>query len=101
MITLASAKTYLRVDGTAEDALIAGLVTASEAYLQSAVSGYSTLYAGDAAFASTADAVRNAYIAEAYRNRDAMNDGRPNDRHFSYMFFSQVTQLQNWTVTTP
>lgn len=101
MITLADAKTYLRVDGTAEDSLIAGFVTASESYLQGAVSGYSTLYAGDATFASTADMVRYAYIAEAYRNRDAMNDGRPNDRHFSYMFFAQITQLQNWTVTTP
>ena len=101
MITLADAKTYLRVDGTAEDGLIAGLVTASESYLQGAVSGYSTLYAGDSAFSSTADMVRYAYIAEAYRNRDSMNDGRQNDRHFSYMFFSQVTQLQNWTVTTP
>lgn len=101
MITLASAKNYLRVDGTAEDALIAGFVTASESYLKGAVSGYSTLYAGDSAFSSTADQVRLAYIAEAFRNRDAMNDNRPNDRHFSYMFFAQMTQLQNWTVTTP
>ncbi len=100
MITLADAKEYLRVDGTAEDNLITDLVTASDYYLQSAVSGYTTLYAGDTVFAGQADMVRYAWIAEAYRNRDAANDGRANDRHFSYMFYSQVTQLQNWTVTT-
>lgn len=101
MITLASAKEYLRVDGTAEDALIAGLVTASEAYMQNAVSGYATLYAADSRFAATADMLRNVYIAEAYRNRDAMNDARANDRHLSYLFFSQITQLQNWVVMPP
>ena len=99
MVTLADAKDYLRVDGTAEDALIAGLVTASASYMQNAVSGYTTLYAADSAFASTADMVRYAWIAEAYRNRDAMNDNRPNDRHLSYMLFSQITQLQNWVIT--
>ena len=99
MLTLADAKDYLRVDGTAEDALIAGLVTASASYMQNAVSGYTTLYAADSAFASTADMVRYAWLAEAYRNRDAMNDNRPNDRHLSYMLFSQITQLQNWVIT--
>ena len=98
MVTLADAKDYLRVDGTAEDALIAGLVMASASYMQNAVSGYTTLYAADSAFASTADMVRYAWIAEAYRNRDAMNDNRPNDRHLSYMLFSQITQLQNWVI---
>ncbi len=99
MLTLADAKGYLRVDGDAEDGLIQNMVDASENYLKGAVSGYSTLYAGDSAFSSTADAVRLAWIAEAYRNRDAMNDGRPNDRHLSYMLFSQITQLQNWVIT--
>lgn len=101
MITLADAKTYLRVDGTAEDTLIAGLVTASENYLKGAVSGYSTLYAGDSAFQTIADATRYTYIAEGFRNRDAANDNRANDKHFSYMFFAQMTQLQNWEVMPP
>lgn len=98
MLTLADAKGYLRVDGDAEDALIQNMVDASESYLKGAVSGYTTLYAGDSAFSSTADAVRLAWIAEAYRNRDAMNDSRANDRHLSYMLFSQITQLQNWVI---
>lgn len=98
MVTLADAKDYLRVDGDAEDGLIQNMVDASENYLKGAVSGYTTLYAGDSAFSSTADVVRLAWIAEAYRNRDAMNDGRPNDRHLSYMLFSQITQLQNWVI---
>ena len=101
MITLDSAKDFLRVDGGAEDTLIQAMVDASDSYLAGAVSGYASLYNADATFAKTADMVRYAYIAEAFRNRDAANDGRPNDRHFSYMFFSQVTQLQNWTVSGP
>lgn len=99
MIELADAKTYLRVDGNAEDSFIAGLVTASNCYMQGAISGYTTLYAADTAFAQQADMLRYAYIAECYRNRDASNDARANDKHLGYMFYSQITQLQNWVIS--
>lgn len=96
MITLASVKEYLRIDGSAEDALLSSLMDAAAAYMAGAIDDFETTYAADAKFASLADMLQFAYIVEAYRNRDAMNDTRGVEKHFSYMFFAQMTQLQNW-----
>lgn len=101
MVTVASAKEYLRIDGTAEDTLIGTLVSAASAYLAGAVDDFAAKYAADESFAALADMLELAYIVELYRNRDSINDTRAVDKHFGYMFFSQVTQLQNWTVTAP
>jgi uncharacterized phage protein (predicted DNA packaging) len=101
MVTVASAKEYLRIDGTAEDTLMATLVSAASAYLAGAVDDFAAKYAADESFAALADMLELAYIVEAYRNRDAINDPRANDKHFSYMFFSQMTQLQTWVVASP
>ena len=101
MVTVASAKEYLRIDGTAEDTLIGTLVSAASAYLAGAVDDFAAKYAADESFAALADMLEYAYIVDAYRNRDAINDTRANDKHFSFMFFSQMTQLQTWVVATP
>lgn len=97
-ITLADVKTYLRVDGSAEDALLGSFISAAAAYLSGAIDDLADKYEADNDFAALADMVALAYIAEAYRNRDTLNDTRANDKHFSYMFFAQVTALQNWVV---
>ncbi|MBQ8697426.1 MAG: phage head-tail connector protein [Schwartzia sp.] len=99
MITLSSVKEYLRIDGGAEDALLQSLIAAAGAYMAGAIDDYAATYEADANFAALADMLQFAYIVETYRNRDALNDTRGNDKHFSTMFFSQMTQLQNWTVT--
>lgn len=96
-VSLADAKTYLRIDGTAEDALITSMITSAGAYLAGAVDDFLTKYAADANFAALADMLKLAYVAELYRNRDSINDTRAVDTHFSYMFFAQMTQLQNWS----
>lgn len=100
MITLSSVKEYLRIDGSAEDALLNSLMAAAAAYMAGAIDDYADTYTADANFAALADMLQFAYIVEAYRNRDALNDTRGNDKHFSTMFFSQMTQLQNWTAVT-
>lgn len=95
-VSLADAKAYLRVDGTAEDAIITQMIASAEAYLAGAIDGYAEKYTADAGFAALADMLELAYIVELYRNRDSINDTRAVDKHFSYMFFAQMTQLQNW-----
>lgn len=100
MITLSSVKEYLRIDGSAEDALLNSLMAAAGAYMAGAIDDYADTYESDANFAALADMLQFAYIVEAYRNRDAANDPRANDKHFSYLFFAQMTQLQNWTAVT-
>ena len=97
MVTVASAKEYLRIDGTAEDTLIGTLVSAASAYLAGAVDDFAAKYAADESFAALADMLELAYIVELYRNRDSINDTRAAETHFSYMFFAQMTALQNWT----
>lgn len=99
MVTVASAKEYLRIDGTAEDTLIGTLVSAASAYLAGAVDDFAAKYAADESFAALADMLELAYIVELYRNRDSINDTRGVEKHFSYMFFAQMTQLQTWAVT--
>lgn len=100
-VSLADAKTYLRIDGTAEDAIITQMIASAEAYLAGAVDDFAAKYAADESFAALADMLELAYIVELYRNRDSINDTRAAEKHFSYMFFAQMTQLQNWTVTIP
>ena len=97
MVTLAQAKAYMRIDGTAEDDLISNLIASAEAYLKGAVDDFTATYAASSSFAALADMLELAYIVELYRNRDSINDTRAAERHFSYMFFAQMTQLQNWS----
>lgn len=97
MITLSSVKDYLRIDGSAEDALLSSLMDAAAAYMAGAIDDYEATYAADAGFAALADMLELAYIVELYRNRDSINDTRAAETHFSYMFFAQMTALQNWT----
>lgn len=98
-VTLAGVKDYLRIDGSAEDALLQSFMAAAGAYLAGAIDDYATKYT-DADFAALADMLMLAYIAEAYRNRDTLNDTRGAEKHFSYMFFAQITALQNWAVSS-
>jgi len=97
MISLANAKTYLRIDGTAEDDLISTLIASAEAYLKSAIDNYTANYSASSSFAALADMLEYSFVAELYRNRDSINDTRALEKHFGYMFFAQMTQLQNWS----
>ena len=97
MISLANAKTYLRIDGTAEDDLISTLSASAEAYLKGAIDNYTANYSASSSFAALADMLEYAFVAELYRNRDSINDTRALEKHFGYMFFAQMTQLQNWS----
>jgi len=97
MISLATAKTYMRIDGTAEDDLISSLIASAEAYLKGAVDNFTATYSASSSFAALADMLELAYVVELYRNRDSINDPRAAEKHFSYMFFAQMTQLQNWS----
>lgn len=97
MVTLAQAKAYMRIDGTAEDDLISSLIASAEAYLKGAVDNFTATYSASSSFAALADMLELAYVVELYRNRDNINDPRAAEKHFSYMFFAQMTQLQNWS----
>ena len=99
-VALAGVKEYLRIDGSTEDVLLQSLISAAGAYMAGAIDDYAAKYT-DADFAALADMLELAYIVELYRNRDSINDTRGVEKHFSYMFFAQMTQLQNWAVTAP
>ncbi len=90
-VALNDVKLYLRIDGEAEDSLLAQCMDAAESYLVSAVSDYEANYAADAGYAAKADMVKLAIIAEMYGNRDPSNDGRVD---FPFCIRSQITQLQ-------
>ena len=103
MITLDSAKLYLRVDSTYDDSLIQSCISAAQAHLEAAIDDYDTIYAKDTGFAALADATEYAIITEMYNNRDAHNDNRQPLSYIrqplSYIVRAMITQLQNYPTT--
>lgn len=96
MITLDAAKEYLRIDGEEEDSLLAGCMSAADAYMQAAISDYAAKYT-DSTFSALADMVELALVSEFFRNRDASNDARDN---LPYYIQSALLQLQTAEVAT-
>ena len=76
MITLDSVKTYLRVDSDAENALLQGLIAASDSYMEGAVSNYSDKYENsDNKWKYKADLAQLMLIADWYEHR--LQEERP------------------------
>lgn len=73
-MTLSDVKLYLRVDGEAEDTLIAQLMSVADGYMSDAVTNYSTNYGKDEGYTARADMAKMAIIADLYENR---NNGDP------------------------
>lgn len=92
-ITLEQAKSYLKIDGTDDDALLTDCISAAKAYLIGAVSDFDASYEKYDDFREIADQLMYELIAEYYTNRDARNDSRAN---LSFMKQSMMTQLQNY-----
>lgn len=91
-MTLEEAKTYLRIDGEAEDDLITALLASAESYLRGAVTDYDAKRA-DPDCANVADMVQRLMIAEMYENRSVGTDAQ---KDYSFAVRSMITQLQNW-----
>ena len=91
-ITLGQAKSYLKIDGTDDDAFLMDCINAAKAYLIGAVSDFDSSYEKYDDFREIADQLMYELIAEYYTNRDARNDSRANH---SFMK-SMMTQLQNY-----
>lgn len=89
-MTLEDAKAYLRIDGDAEDDVVASLLASAEAYLRAAVTDYDA-HRSDADFASRADMVMRLLISEMYENRSVGADAQ---KDYSYMLRSLMNQLQ-------
>lgn len=88
MLTLVDAKNYCRATDE-DDALVQGLLEASESYLEGAVDDYTTKYAGaSSAWKAKADLARKLLIADWYENRLATE--RPVSSAISLL----ITQLQ-------
>lgn len=88
MVTVDKLKSYLRIDGDYEDALLQELLTTAKAYLAGAVSNYSDNYSTYPEFASKADLLTLVLATEFYQNRD----NSPHD--LSYTVRSLMAQLQ-------
>ena len=91
MVTIEKAKLYLRIDGDAEDDLIASFLDVAENYLVNAITNYAEYYKTDEKFAAQADMLKLVIVAENFFNRDGRNDPR---KDFSFVIRSMVNQLQ-------
>ena len=93
VLTLEAVKDFLRVDGSAEDALLTTLLLASDSYLQGAIDHYKERLAeaegqqGDT-WAEKAKLARLLLIADWYENRT------PTERPTSAAVSLLITQLQ-------
>ena len=88
MLTLVDAKNYCRATDE-DDALVQGLLDASESYLEGAVDDYTTKYANaSASWQAKADLARKLMIADWYENRLAT------ERPISSAVNLLITQLQ-------
>lgn len=81
-------KQFLRVDGTDDDTLIQAEIDAVEAYMESAVTNFSTLYSDDLKFKAKADICMMAIIAQLYEDRASTHNG-----DYSYAIRSMINQL--------
>lgn len=91
-VDLESAKLYLHIADTTEDALITNLISVSQAYLRGAIDDYDKKYAASQDFAAKADMVSKCIIADMFDNRDqAGGTGR---KDWGYTVRSLITQLQ-------
>lgn len=88
MLTLTDAKNFCRATDE-DDALVQGLIDASESYLVSAVDDYKTKYANaDTEWQAKADLVKKLLVADWYENRLAT------DRQVSASVCLLISQLQ-------
>jgi len=99
MLTLESAKKYLRVDGDADDDQILEFITAADAYVRNAVTDYDTKLTNDTGggFAALSNMVQKVIVSEMYDDRSLAAKGSTAD--FSFTVRSMIGQLQ-YTPTT-
>jgi uncharacterized phage protein (predicted DNA packaging) len=91
-VDLESAKLYLHIADTTEDALITNLISVSEAYLRGAVDDYDKKYAAGKDFATKADMAAKFIIADMFDNWDQA--GGSARKEWGYTVRSLITQLQ-------
>lgn len=91
-LTVEEVKTYLRIDSTNEDALLARLMSTATAILKGAVDDYETGLQ-DEEFVTRAEMVELALIADLYENRNA---GGIEMHSYSRPVETMIRQLQNW-----
>lgn len=92
MISLTTAKSYLRVDYDTDDALIQSCISGADAYLGSSVDDYGVHYAEDDQFAAQADLAEMAIVQDLYDRRGRMPDAGT----FGGTIGSIINRLQNW-----
>lgn len=91
-VTLEDVKMYLRVDLDIEDRFIQQCMRGAESYLMNAVDDFKEQCKYED-FASSADILRLALIAEMYTHRDGADEKA---REFPYHIRSMIAQLQNY-----
>ena len=91
MVTVEKLKSYLRIDISDEDNLLADFLTTARTYLTGAVTNFEENYLSSEEFATKADFLQMVIAAEYYQNRS-------NDEHnLSYTIRTLITQLQYFT----
>ena len=91
MVTVEKLKSYLRIDISDEDNLLADFLTTARTYLTGAVTNFEKNYLSSEEFATKADFLQMVIAAEYYQNRS-------NDEHnLSYTIRTLITQLQYFT----
>lgn len=88
---LSDVKLYLRIDGAAEDSILAKIISGVESSLRAAISSFDDNLA-IADFKNIVEQVELYMVAELYENRlpgKGIND-------YSYIIRSMILQLQLW-----
>lgn len=92
-MTLDDVKTFLKVDGSADDGNLTALMQAAEAHVRGAVTDYDTYYSKDNDFTALADMAMKLIIMELY---DSPMDAVAGGGAYSFPIRSMITQLQYW-----
>ena len=88
-MTLNDAKTYLRIDNTAEDELVTSLINAAQSYMEDAVDGYTEKkLTNGSAWTAKAEQAERLLINDWYEHRLA--EARPVSAAVTLL----ITQLQ-------
>lgn len=94
-MTLDDVKTFLKVDGSADDGNLTALMQAAEAHVRGAVNDYDTYYSNDDDFTALADMAMKLIIMELY---DSPLSAVAGGGEYSFPIRSMITQLQYWKV---